>query len=199
MIKNIIIWGVPRCGKSTLAQMIRREFGHSVIQMDAIKSVYDVIRPGDNISAWETTNYDEARLMAKMVIRLIQCLSWGNDRGEFHVYEGVSFDMDAILPALPKEKFPVSLDRFIIICMGYAEISPEEKVREITRYETTHDWTYSESKKSKLAHFTAYCNESKYIRETAERLDLKYFDVSSDRDKILDEIMQYIREEIYPE
>ena len=81
--------------------MIRQEFGHSVIQMDAIKSVYDVVRPEDKISAPETTNHNEARMMAQMVTRLIQCLSWGNDRGEFHVYEGVSFDLDTILPAPP--------------------------------------------------------------------------------------------------
>jgi len=103
-----------------LAYRIRQEFGHSVISMDGIKSVYDVVRPEDKIlSAPGITDFDEARMMAKMVIRLIQCLSWENERGEFYVYEGVSFNMDTILPALPKEKFPVSLDNFIVICLGY--------------------------------------------------------------------------------
>jgi len=196
LMKNILIWGVPRSGKSTLAYMIRNEFGHSVIALDAIKSVYDVVRPEDKISARETTNYDEAKMMAKMVIRLIQCLSWGNARGEFHVYEGVSFDMDTILPSLPKERFPVSLDDFIIICLGYAEISPEDKVEEITRFETTSDWSYSEGMESKLEHFRAYCDESKFVKETAERLGLKYFDVSFNRDNVLEEIMQFIRQKI---
>ena len=192
-MKNILIWGVPRSGKSTLAYMIRQEFGHSVIQLDAIKSVYDVVRPEDKISARETTNIDESGMMAKMVTRLIQCLSWGNARGEFHVYEGVSFDMDTILLSLPKEKFPVSLDNFIIICLGYAEISPEEKVNEITQYETTSDWSYRESMESKLEHFKAYCDESKLVKKTAEKLGLKYFDVSFNRDNVLKEIMQYIK------
>ena len=195
-MKNILIWGVPRSGKSTLAYMIRQEFGHSVIQLDAIKSVYDVVRPEDKISARETTNFDESRMMAKMVTRLIQCLSWGNARGEFHVYEGVSFDMDTILHSLPKEKFPVSLDNFVIICLGYAEISPEEKVEEITRYETTKDWSYRESMESKLEHFKAYCEESKFVKETAKRLELKYFDVSFNRDMVLYEVMQYIKQNI---
>jgi len=164
--------------------------------MDAIKSVYDVLRPENNIYAPKTTNYDEAKMMAKMVTRLIQCLSWGNERGEFYVYEGVSFDMDIILSALPKEKFPVSLDNFIIICMGYAEISPEEKVKEIVRCETIRDWTYRESTESKLIHFKTYCEESKFVSRTAERLGLKYFDVSFDRDKVFEEIMRYIKQNI---
>jgi len=173
--------------------MIRQEFGHSVIQMDAIKRVYDVLRPEDNIYAHETTNYDEARLMAKMVTRLIQCLSWGNDRGEFHVYEGVSFDMDTVLPALQNDLFPISLDNFVIICVGYADISPEDKVKQIAQYETTRDWTLNETADSKLSHFIKYCDESQFVKKTAERLGLAYFDVSVNRDEVLERILEYIR------
>ena len=196
-MKNIIIWGVPRSGKSTLAKMVRQEFGHSIIQLDAIKSVYDVVRPEDKIYAPETANFDEAKMMAAMVTRLMKCLSWGNERGEFHVYEGVSFDMDTILPALPEGRFPVSIDNFIVICMGYAEISPEEKLKEILRYETEKDWTYRESIESKLAHCRVYCDESRTVKKTAERLGLKYFDISFEREKIFDEIMLYIKNNTY--
>ena len=192
-MKNIIIWGVPRSGKSTLAYMIRQEFGHSVIQMDAIKRVYDVLRPEDNIYAPETTNYDEARLMANMVTRLIQCMSWGNHRGEFHVYEGVSFNMDIVLPTLQNDMFPISLDNFVVICMGYADISPEEKVKQVAQYETTRDWTLNENLGSKLEHFKKYCDESQFIKRTAERLGLAYFDVSFNRDEVLDGVIEYIR------
>jgi len=177
--------------------MIRQTFGHSVIQLDAMKRVYDILRPEDNIYAPETTDFDEARMMAKIMIGLIQCLSWGNARGEFHVYEGVSFDMDTILPALPKEKFPVSLENFVIICLGYAEISPEEKVKEMIRYETASDWSCGMNVETKLAHCESFCDESKAVRKTAERLGLKYFDVSFERDRVFDEIMQYIKQNLF--
>jgi len=49
---------------------------------------------------------------------------------------------------------------------------------------------------SKLIHFKTYCEESKTIKETAERLGLKYFDVSFNRDIVFNEIMQYITETI---
>jgi len=66
--------------------------------------------PEDRISEHEViSNFDEARLMAKMVTRLIQCLSWSNARGEYHAYECVSFEMDTILNTLPNDKFPISL------------------------------------------------------------------------------------------
>jgi hypothetical protein len=176
--------------------MIRQEFGHSVIPMDGIKSVYDAVRPEDKITAPEITDFDEAKMMSKMVTRLIQCLSWGNERGEFYVYEGVSFDMDALLAALPKEKFPVPLDNFLIICIGYAEISPEERLKQMFLHDTKRDWSYSESAESKLARCETFCSESKAIKKTAERLGLKYFDVSFGREKVFEEIMRHIKQNI---
>jgi len=166
------------------------------MQLDAMKRVYDILRPEDSIFSPDMTDFDEAKMMAPMIVRLIQCLSWGNARGEFYVYEGVSFDMDAILPALPKEMFPVSLDDFIVICMGYAQISPEEKVQEIVRYETARDWSFGLSMEEKLAHCQTYCNESRVVQEAAERLGLRYFDVSFDRAKVLDEIMEHITQNV---
>jgi hypothetical protein len=104
--------------------------------------------------------------------------------------------MDTILSALPNEKHPVSLDNFIIICIGYAEISSEEKVKEIVRYETERDWSYGMSTETKLAYFEIFCDESKTVKTTAERLGLKYFDVSYDREIVLDEIMRYIKQNL---
>ena len=193
-MKNVLIWGVPRSGKSTLAKMIRNEYGHGIIYLDGIKSVYDVVRPEDRISAPETTNFDEAKMMAKMVTRLIKCLSWCNDHGEYHVYEGVGFDFESILPALPEDKFPTPLEKFIVLCIGYSEISTEGKVEEVNKYETERDWTYGKSMVEKLEWFQTYCDESKYVKETAQRLGLRYFDVSFQRDEVLKEIMGYIKQ-----
>jgi len=53
-MKNIIIWGVPRSGKSTLAYRIRQEFGHSVICLG-----YTVISPEEKVK--EMVRYETAR------------------------------------------------------------------------------------------------------------------------------------------
>jgi len=48
------------------------------------------------------------------------------------------------------------------------------------------------SMESKLEHCKIYCDDSKAVKETAVRLGLKYFDVSFERDKVFEEIMRYI-------
>jgi hypothetical protein len=66
---------------------------------------------------------------------------------------------------LPSEKFPVSLDKFIFICLGYTEITPDEKVREARLYETVSDWTRNYCNDSLLEHFKAYCDDSKAVKK----------------------------------
>lgn len=39
-MKNIIIFGEPRCGKSTLANMIADKFHYQVIRVDALRDTF---------------------------------------------------------------------------------------------------------------------------------------------------------------
>ena len=193
-MKSLVIWGVPRSGKTTLANRVRREFGHGVVQLDAMKRVYDALRPEDGIYASAMTNRAEARLMAAMLVPLIQCLSWRNALGEYHAFEGVGFDPDHVLPALAAGERAIPPESLIVLCLGYAEIEPEAKVREIERYETAADWSARYDVEEKLRLVQAYREESVAARETAARLGLRYFDVSFDREGVLEEAMTYIRD-----
>ena len=69
-------------------------------------------------------------------------------------------------------------------------------MKEIIKYETASDWSYKMSMETKLSQMEKYCGDSKFVKETAERLGLKYFDVSFDRDKVFDEIMRYLKQNI---
>ena len=44
-MKNIIIGGTVRAGKSTLANLIRRELGYSLCESDTIVNAFDVVFP----------------------------------------------------------------------------------------------------------------------------------------------------------
>ena len=45
MMKNVIIFGEPRSGKSTLANMIVDKFNYQVIHVDAIRDTFKTIYP----------------------------------------------------------------------------------------------------------------------------------------------------------
>ena len=48
----------------------------------------------------------------------------------------------------------------------------------------------------KLTQIKIFCDDSQYIRQTAERLGLKYFDVSFERDRVLGDVLEYVRREM---
>ena len=50
MMKNVIIFGEPRSGKSTLANMIVDKFNYQVIHVDAIRDTFKTIYPELNIA-----------------------------------------------------------------------------------------------------------------------------------------------------
>lgn len=73
---------------------------------------------------------------------------------------------------------------FIIVCIGYADISPEEE------HKIRPDG-------DSLERVRKYCAESAHVKAMARKMGLKYFDVSSDRGKeSLDEILGYIRDRL---
>ena len=50
IMKNIIIFGEPRSGKSTLANMIIDKFNYQVIHVDAVRDTFKEIYPELNIA-----------------------------------------------------------------------------------------------------------------------------------------------------
>jgi len=120
-MKNIIIWGPVRSGRSFLARRIVKELSHKV--------------------------------GATLVV------------DEIYVPQGFRFKPD---------------ENNLMICLGYTEISPED------------EW---ESRKDgvTLEYVQKRCQESHHIKAESEKLGLKYFDVSFDRERKLEEILEYIK------
>lgn len=48
-MKNIIIIGRPRAGKSTLANMIADKFNYQIIRTDAVRNTFKTVFPELNI------------------------------------------------------------------------------------------------------------------------------------------------------
>ena len=186
-MKNVLIWGAPRSGKSTLARKIKKEFGHNIMELDHFRAVYDVLRPQDKI--FELDDFEQSHLMADMVAQLIMQHStdWSNRHGEYFVFEGVSVDLVQILNKLTDKH------NLIIVCIAHANISPEQKCDQLVKFETNVDWTFYKDIDEKKKCCETFCSDSKKVKEIAKHLNLKYFDTSHNRDEILNEIMAHIK------
>jgi len=96
-MKNIIIWGPTRSGRSWLSRMIKHEFGHNLVTLD------------------QTENSKMTTAMAAQLIKE-QCR-----HGEFYVIDAdATLDIEKVFASLETEDFQV-------IGIGFAEISPEQE------------------------------------------------------------------------
>ena len=184
-MKNILICGAARSGKSTLARVLKSEFDYNIFEIDVLRIVYNSLFPELNIRKQELSVQN--KILFPMLVEFIKGLCWGNKWGQYYIVEGDNIDLENIL-----SKFP----DFIVICMGYTKISTKEKVNEISKYETEKDWTYGDNTNKKEHYCERFIKQSQVLKETAEKLNIPFFDTSYDRNKIIEEILLYVKKEL---
>ena len=187
-MKSIIIWGTARSGKSTFAQQIKKKYGHNWIEIDALRKFYDKIYPQDKI--FEKEDFEQGKILASSLTSYIQELEYTTkNNGEYFIFEGVSLDLEYILSNL------ITKNNYIFICMAYPDISIEEKLNEIQKYETKYDWTYKYNENNKRVIVKNKLNESHVVQEIAKKLNLKFINTSN-RKEGFKEAFKYIEENL---
>lgn len=81
-----------------------------------------------------------------------------------------------------------------IICLGYTKITCDEALYEIRKNETKNSYTTKMTDNKVKDLILNHINYSKILREQCEENNIKYYDTSFDREKILTEAMNYLLE-----
>ena len=110
MDKNILIIGPARSGKTTLAKMIAKEKGYSLISIDDIVSGFEAY---PNLEIHHDGNDDNtSKNLAPFLIKYFTELSEGSTfyDGIKYVIEGTHIDFEQIMPFLQSEKYQEKYD-----------------------------------------------------------------------------------------
>ena len=189
-MKNIIIYGSGRSGKSTLARIIKNKWGHNWFPLDPLREIYDVVLNEDSKNDW--TN-DISVLTKKWSnvfnTAITQFAKEVNGFNEFFVFEAWGIDLESLLPK-------IDINKFIIIGMGYPNISTDEKLNQMLEYETTADWTKELSLQEKQKIVKHLCNEDKYIKAQINKFNIPFFDTSFEREKVYDDIINFLEKKL---
>ena len=178
-MKNIIIIGPPRCGKTTLAKRIVKNFNNfSIISEDNFRTSY--------ISVCNDLNMDEFNL----AIPTKQCFYYLEESIEYENDLNYVLDTSTYKETLI-EKFK---DNSIIIFIGCNGLTKEEIFNNIRTYDKETDWTYHESDYKVGLLCETIIRESKKYKEIAENNNYLYYDTSYDREKVLEKAFNEIKE-----
>ena len=152
-MKNIIIAGPSRAGKTTLAKKINKELNYFVISLDKLMTVFGRAYPQLDIRiAW---NYEKATAnIAPFLGHYLGMLSsdqgYADDlnlrkhaiKGNRFVLEGGHFDFDKISSILKTYGVQQLKDRFLLIGLVQNQKTAGDFLSDLRKYDTEDDWTY---------------------------------------------------------
>lgn len=186
-MKNIIIGGTVRAGKSTLANMIRAKYKYSLCESDTIVNAFQKTFPELGIvhNNPELAREKYQPFLFEILDGFCKGLKWNNN---ITIFPGSQF--------LPKHinEYPKK-DQFIVIFLGIIDATPEQLLQKMRQTQKPHDWIRKESDENLLKICSKIINESIELESDCKKYGFYYYNTFNNRDKILKNIVKQIKKQ----
>ena len=206
-MKNIIIAGASRTGKSTLAKRINEEFNHYVISVDKLAATFQAAYPQLNIRL----NWDREKTTDNIAPFLGHYLgmfssadgrgllpySHGAVKGNRFVLEGGYFNFDKILPILKAYGIEELKDEFLLIGLAQNNKTVDEFINDFKKYDTKDDWTYNFSDDELREVSEDAISFSQSMSDHLVKYNFTIYDTSTEREQVLDQIVEDIKSNLF--
>ena len=183
-MKNIILIGASRAGKSTFTKLLSQRFNNlMIIRTDLLRLAFR-----EAICKDITLNTTSLKNNPDYINYILSYYNYANmyDVDYIKIVDTVDFD--------PKDY--KLFKNSIFICLGYPNITAEEVVKNWRKYDTDLDWTKKKTDEKLIDFANQEINNSKKLKEECEKYCVKFIDTSHDRNKILNELLEYVVNEI---
>ena len=180
MKNNIIIAGVPRAGKSTVAHLLASRYGYQHISMDSIIAGFEKCFPETGVNTYQgLSSMDTLRVISGKMAPFVRAML---DSAEYDEFEpGMALDMYQLLPE--------DYDRFIrgancdIVYLITSDVTPEERFAIQKKYDTEKDYTFYRSDEE-LREGAEYIVEQSLLMKTqCEKYSLPFYETAREREE----------------
>ena len=189
-MKNIIIAGVPRAGKSTLSNMLSHKFGYGHISMDAIIGGIENAFPELDIKWWpcESDDIKILRIASEKAALIIKSMLETKKHNEFK--PGIVIDVVQILP----EHFVkyLSDENCDIAYLLTSDVSAQERFAIHKKHDTKKDYTYNFTDEQMAWHCNYVIKRSKLLKEQCTIHGLRHFETARNREKVLEDCICFL-------
>lgn len=185
-MKNIILIGASRAGKSTFTKLLNKKINNlTIIKTDLLRLAFR-----DAICKDKTINTNSLKNNPDYINYILSYYNYSN-----------KYDIDSIkiIDTVDFEPKDCNLfDNSITICLGYPTITPEEVVANWRKYDTDLDWTKKKSDEELIKIAEDEINKSKRLEEECKKYKINFIDTSYNRNetfkKILEETLTKIKD-----
>ena len=203
-MKNIIIAGPGRHGKTTLARKINEALNYFVINLDKLMTAFGRAYPQLDIRiAWD---YEKATAnIAPFLGHYLGMLSAGHGfadelnlrkhdvKGNRFVLEGGHFDFEKISSILKMYGIEELKDNFILIGLVQNKKTADEFFNDIRKYDTEDEWTYSCDDGELMEVCEDLVSHSREMYDCLVKYGFTIYDTSTEREQVLDRIVEDIK------
>lgn len=195
MKNNIIIAGVPRAGKSTIAHRLAVRYGYQHVSMDSIIAGFEKCFPETGVSTYAgLSSMDTLHMISGKMAPFVRAML---DSGEYDEFEpGMVLDMYQLLPE--------DYMRYIhgANCVIYyfitSDVTPRERFEIQKRYDTEKDYTFYKSDEELREGAVYIVEQSILMREQCLRCGLPYYETARDREQVFEAFCNRIGKRVEP-
>lgn len=206
-MKNIIIAGPSRAGKSTLARKINEELNYFVISVDKLVATFQGAYPQLNIKLnWNRRKTTDN--LAPFLGHFLGAFSSSHGvayelnlrahavKGNRFVLEGGYFNFEKILPILKMYEIEELKDNFFLIGLVQNKKTADELFNDFRKYDTEDDWTYNFSDDDLREVSEDAILFSRSMTDHLVKYGFTIYDTSTEREQVFDKIVEDIKSKL---
>ena len=179
-MKNIIIIGASRAGKSELTKLLNKRLNNlMIIRTDLLRLAFREAICKDNTI--KTSSLKNNKDYTNYVLSYYKYANM-YDVDYIKVVDTVDFE--------PKDY--KLFENSIMVCLGYPNLTKEEVLKNWQKSDTNLDWTKNTSDYDLLTHAQKHIKDSIFLKEECSKYNIKFVDTSYERKKVLKELVDYI-------
>lgn len=184
-MKNVIIYGSSRSGKTELAKRIAKELNYNMVMVDSLVSAFQNSMPELQINH---SNRD-GKSINNIEPFLLAYLNSINKRDKKardinYVIEGSYFNFDTIVGLNGK---------FIVIVLLSELDSAKDYYDMLKKFDKPYDWTYNLSDEELLDYCQNLYSHNNYLLGECKKNHMIYYDTSRNREFVFEQILKDIK------
>ena len=187
-MKNILIMGIGRAGKTTLSKMIKDKYNcYNLIHSDSLK--WALIR-AKNEEQYYRENVDKQKEFEHGEYFQRALLEFYNSQIRNDDKYGCILESGQLHPKIVKEM--VDFNNTIVICLGLGNFSIDDMVNQCVTYDTKESWTYGLPKEYIAKHAEDWYEANIMLQQECPKYGIQYIDTSKNRIETLNQILNNI-------